>query len=126
MKIFKLAVLTWCLCVLAGFIGFIDWSHAQNEPSPSDNMKTFSTTDQTGFKEGRYRGKVVRVDGTDVVITTKEGEEISLHRDETTKTAGKIKKGDMIEVHVNDQHHILSMKPFSQSETSKTNAGTKK
>jgi P2-related tail formation protein len=126
MKTFKLAVLTWCLCVLAGFIGFIDWSHAQNEPSPSDNMKTFSTTDQTGFKEGRYRGKVVRVDGTDVVITTKEGEEISLHRDETTKTAGKIKKGDMIEVHVNDQHHILSMKPFSQSETSKTNAGTKK
>jgi len=126
MKTFKLAVLTWCLCVLAGFIGFIDWSHAQNEPSPSDNMKTFSTTDQTGFKEGRYRGKVVRVDGTDVVITTKEGEEISLHRDETTKTAGKIKKGDMIEVHVNDQHHILSMKPFSQTETSKTNAGTKK
>jgi hypothetical protein len=126
MKSFKLAILTWCLFVLAGFIGVVDWSHAQNEPSPSDNMKTFSTTDQTGFKEGRYRGKVIRVDGTDVVITTKEGEEISLHRDETTKAVGQIKQGDMIEVNVNDQHHILSMKPFSQKEIRKTNAGTKK
>jgi hypothetical protein len=114
------------MCVLAGFIGFVDSSQAQNEPSPSDNMKTFSTTDQTGFKEGRYRGKVVRAEGSDVVIKTKEGEEISLHRDETTKTVGKIKQGDMIEANVNDEHHILSMKPFSQSGTSKTNAGTKK
>jgi hypothetical protein len=32
----------------------------------------------------------------------------------------------MIEANVNDEHHILSMKPFSQSGTSKTNAGTKK
>jgi hypothetical protein len=125
MKSFKLAVLAWCMCVLAGLIGFVDSSQAQNEPSPSDNMKTFSTTDQTGFKEGRYRGKVVRADGSDVVITTKEGEEISLHRDETTKVVGKIKQGDMIEVNVNDQHHILSMKPFSLKDASKTNAGTK-
>lgn len=126
MKSVQLTILTWCLCVLAAFIGFVDRSQAQNEPSPSDNMKTFSTTDQTGFKEGRYRGKVVRVDKTEVVITTKEGEEVSLHRDETTKAVGKIKQGDMIEVNVNDQHHILTMKPFSPSETRKTNAGTKK
>jgi hypothetical protein len=126
MKGLKLAILTWFLFVLAAFIGFVDKSEAQNEPSPSDNMKTFSTTDQTGFKESRYRGKVVRMDGDDVVITTKEGKEISLHRDETTKAAGKIKQGDMIEVQVNDQHHIVSMKPFSQKEIRKTNAGTKK
>ncbi|MGE0469332.1 MAG: hypothetical protein Nkreftii_002178 [Candidatus Nitrospira kreftii] len=126
MKSFTLAILTWCLFILAAFIGFVDRAEAQNEPSPSDNMKTFSTTDQTGFKESRYRGKVVRVDASEVVITTKEGEEISLHRDETTKAAGKIKQGDMIEVQVNDQHHILSMKPFSQNEMRKTNAGTKK
>lgn len=126
MKRFKLAVLTWCMCILAVCIGFVDVSQAQNEPSPSDNMKTFSLTDQTGFKEGRYRGKVIRADGPDVVITTKEGEEISLHRDKTTKSVGQIKPGDMIEVNVNDQHHIVSMKPFSQRDTSKTNAGTKK
>ncbi len=100
-------------------------AHAQDSPSPSDNMKTFSTTDQTGFKEGRYRGKVLHIDGNEVVIKAKEGE-VRLHRDEATKTVGQIKQGDMIEAQANDQQHLLSIRPLSQSDAEKTNAGKKK
>ena len=98
---------------------------AQESPSPSDNMKSFSVTDQTAFKEGRYRGKVVSIEGNEVVIKTKEGE-VRLPRDDTTKTVGQIKQGDTVEAQANDQQHLLSIRPFSQPDAEKTNAGKKK
>ncbi|MBX3301816.1 MAG: hypothetical protein KF693_06360 [Nitrospira sp.] len=125
MKTFQLVSVIGCTCVVVALCGFISPSHGQESPSPSDNMKPFSVTDETGFKEGRFRGEVVRIDGTDVVIKTKDGE-VRLHRDQTTKTVGQIKQGDVIEVQTNDQAHILSMKPFSQGDANKTNAGKKK
>lgn len=110
-------LLTSCLLGMA---------EAQNKPSPSDNMKTFSATDQTGFKENRFRGEVVRVDQTEYVIKTKDGKEVILHRDQTSKVVGAIKQGDMIEAEVDANNHILSVKPFSQGDAEKTNAGKQK
>ena len=121
----KLFVHTWRLALVVVTLVFVGSSHAQDSPSPSDNMKPFSVTDETGFKEGRFRGEVARIDGADVVIKTKDGE-VRLHRDKTTKTVGQITKGDVIEVEADDQNHILSMKPFSQRDADKTNAGKKK
>lgn len=120
-----LFVLTWCVALAVATLGFVGSSHAQDSPSPSDNMKPFSVTDETGFKEGRFRGEVVRIDGADVVIKTKDGE-VRLHRDKTTKTVGQIKKGSMVEAEADDQNHILSLQPFSQGDVNKTNAGKKK
>jgi len=120
-----LAVLTWCGAVAVVTVGFDGLSHAQESPSPSDNMKPFSVTDETGFKEGRFRGEVVRIDGDDVVLKTKDGE-VRLHRDRTSKVSGQLKMGKMVEVEVNDQKQILSMEPFSQGDAAKTNAGKKK
>lgn len=120
-----LVVLTWCGAVAIATVGFEGLSHGQESPSPSDNMKPFSVTDETGFKEGRFRGEVVRIDGDDVVLKTKDGE-VRLHRDKTSKVNGQLKAGKMVEVEVNDQKHILSMEPFSQGDAAKTNAGKKK
>jgi hypothetical protein len=117
---------TWAFFFMVTTLIFGGLSQAQNSPSPSDNMKTFSVTDQTGFKEGRIRGEVVQLDGNSVVIKTKEGQEIELHRDATTKSVEVIKRGDQVEAEADDKHHILSVKPFSQSDASKTNAGKKK
>lgn len=120
-----LVVLTWCGAVAIATVGFEGLSHGQESPSPSDNMKPFSVTDETGFEEGRFRGEVVRLDGNDVVLKTKDGE-VRLHRNEKTKSGGPIKKGDMIEVKADEQDHILSIEPFSQRDANKTNAGKKK
>jgi hypothetical protein len=112
-------------CVVAALYGYVGSSQGQDSPAPGDNMKPFSVTDETGFKEGRFRGEVLRLDGNDVVIKSKHGE-VRLHRDMTTKTVGVIKKGDMIEVEADDQNHILSMEPYSQRDANETNAGKKK
>lgn len=116
----------WAFTFIVGTVSFISLCQAQNSPSPSDNMKTFSMTDQTGFKEGRFRGEVVQLDENSVVIKTKEGKEIELHRDATTKTVGGIKQGDQVEAEADDKRHILSIKPFAQSDANKTNSGKKK
>ncbi|MBL8036619.1 MAG: hypothetical protein JNN16_03865 [Nitrospira sp.] len=42
-------------------LAFVSAVQAENSPSPSDNMKSFSVTDETSFKENRVRGEVVRV-----------------------------------------------------------------
>jgi len=89
---------------------------ALNEPSPGDNMKPFSLTDQTGFKETRFRGEVVRIDGKDYLIKTKDGEEVRLHTDRTTRTVGQIKEGDRIQADVDEKNNVSSMELFSYSD----------
>lgn len=120
----KIASVTSCVVVLG--LGLFTVANAQDSPSPSDNMKTFSVTDQTGFKENRFRGQIVRIDGTDYFIKTKEGTEVKLHRGETTKVTGTMKQGDMIEAKVDDNNHMLSIHPFSKDDMEKTNAGKQK
>lgn len=113
------------LILLLG-LGLFTMADAQDSPSPSDNMKSFSVTDQTNFKENRFRGQIVRIDGSDYFIKTKDGTEVQLHRGETTKVTGTIKQGDMIEAKVDDNKHMLSIKPFSKDDMEKTNAGKQK
>lgn len=118
-------VLTWCMTVVVATLGSAGLSLAQDSPSPSDNMKPFSITDETGFKEGRFRGEVVRLEGNEVILKTKDGE-VRLHRDKTSKVGGQLKTGKMVEVEADDQNHIVSIEPFSQGDAAKTNAGKKK
>lgn len=125
MNIHQCVVLTSCIAICLATFGFAGSSPAQDSPSPSDNMKPFSVTDETGFKKGRFRGEVVGIDKADVVLKTKDGE-VRLHRDKTSKVGDQLKMGKMVEVEVNDKNHILSMEPFSQGDANKTNAGKKK
>lgn len=57
------------------------------------------------------KGDVLRVEGENVFIKGKDGKEVRVHVDATTQTGtnNEIKRGDPIEVQVNDQHHALSI-----------------
>lgn len=106
-------------CGIMLSLSVISVTQAQDSPSPEDNMKPFSQTDPTGFKEGRFRGEVVRIDGQDYIIKTKHGEEKRLHVDESTKKTGSIKQGDSVEVQLDPKNHVLSIKPYSQEPINK-------
>lgn len=107
-------------CGVALSLSLFSLAQAQDSPSPSDNMKTFSQTDQTGFKEGRFRGEVVRIDGQHYIIKTKDGEEMRLHLDKTTKKTGTFKQGDGIEAEVGAKNHVLSIKPYPKDPVDKS------
>ena len=100
-------------------LSVISVTQAQDSPLPGDNMKPFSQTDPTGFKEGRFRGEVVRIDGQHYIIKTKHGEEKRLLIDEHTKKTGSLKQGDRVEVQLDSKNHVLSIKPYSQEPMNK-------
>ena len=122
-------------------LGLSQAAQAENEPGPSDVMKTFSVTDQEGFSsdddkqknvnnaEGSKRadgaktikGEVVRIEGDIYFVKGQDGKEIRLYTDKTTQMARNIEPGYHIEAKVNDQNHALSILS-EQSETDRRNA----
>ena len=114
-------------------LGISNAVQAEHEPAPSDVMKTDSVTDRQGFQsdddkqkhgvressraggEKTIQGELSRVEKGNYFVTVKEGEEVRVHTDKTTKMMGKIKKGDRIEAKVNDQSHALSMRKADAS-----------
>lgn len=109
-------------------LGLSTVAQAENEPGPSDVMKTNSVTSQKGFSsdedkqengndKGRkhadgaktVQGELTRVKDANYFLKVKDGKEVRLHTDNTTKMMGDIKKGDRIEATVNDQTHAVSI-----------------
>jgi hypothetical protein len=111
-------------------LGLSNAAQAGNAPGASDVMKTDSVTDRQGFqsdddkqrnvddKMGSNRadgaktikGELFRVEDGNYFVKVKDGKEVRLHTDKTTKMIGEIKKGDRIEAQVNDQNHALSIR----------------
>ena len=58
----------------------------------------------------RIEGEVLRVDGKDYFVMGKDGQEICLHRDPTTRKIGNISQGNRIVATVNDQNHMRSIR----------------
>ncbi len=103
-------------------------AQAEHPPSPSDVMKTDSTSDRQGYQsdddhqsnvtserssaEGSktVKGELTRVENANYFVKGKDGKEVRLHTDKTTKMKGEIKKGDQIEANVNDKNHALSIR----------------
>ena len=103
-------------------------AQAEHPPSPSDLMKTDSTSDRKGYQsdddklknvetesshaEGSrmIKGELMRVQDAEYFIRGKDGKEVRLHTDKTTEMKGTVKKGDRIEAMVNDQNHALSIR----------------
>lgn len=110
-------------------LGLSNAAQAEHTPAPSDVMKTDSVTDRQGFQsdddkqknvdnekgskraEGAksIKGELARVENGNYFVKVKDGKEVRLHTDKTTKMMGEIKKGDRIEAMVNDQNHALSI-----------------
>lgn len=110
-------------------LGLTNLAQAEHSPSPSDVMKTDSVTNRQGFqsdddklqnvdagKEGAaggtktIKGELSRIKDGHYFVKLKEGGEVRLHADKTTKMVGKITKGDQIEATVNDQDHATSIR----------------
>jgi hypothetical protein len=110
-------------------LGLSNAVRGEHAPGPSDLMKTDSVTDKQGFQsdddkqknvdnemsgnrvEGAktVQGELTRVEDANYFIKVKDGKEVRLHTDKTTKMMGEIKKGDRIEAKVNDQSHAISI-----------------
>ncbi|MBC7838616.1 MAG: hypothetical protein H7Y39_08275 [Nitrospiraceae bacterium] len=58
----------------------------------------------------RIEGEVLRVDGKEYFVMGKDGQEILLHSDPTTRKVGSISQGDRIVATVNDQNHMRSIR----------------
>ena len=123
-------------CGFLLFLGLSNAAQAGNVPGASDVMKTDSQTDRQGFqsdddkqknvddKKGSTRaedaktitGELFRVKDGNYFVKVKDGKEVRLHTDKTTKMTGEIKKGDRIEAQVNNQHHALSIRSAQGTE----------
>ena len=110
-------------------LGLSNAVQAEHAPGPSDVMKTDSVTDKQGFQsdddkqknvdnekssnpvEGAktIQGELTRVEDGNYFVKVKDGKEIRLHTDKTTKMMGEVKKGDRIEAKMNNQNHALSI-----------------
>jgi hypothetical protein len=58
----------------------------------------------------RIEGELLRVEGKDYFVMGKDGQEIRLHSDPTTRKIGNISQGDRIVATVNDQNHMRSIR----------------
>jgi len=108
---------------------------AEHEPAPSDVMKTDSMTDRQGFQSDddkqknvdnekgsnsakgakTIKGELFRVEDGNYFVKVKDGKEVRLHTDKTTKMIGEIKKGERIEAKVNNENHALSIRKADAS-----------
>jgi hypothetical protein len=55
-------------------------------------------------------GDLVNVDYGDYIVKAKDGKEVRVHTDRKTLTMGQLKKGDRVEVKVDDHNNALSIR----------------
>ena len=110
-------------------LGLSNSAQAEHTPAPSDVMKTDSVTDRQGFQSDddkqrnvdnekgsnsakgakTIKGELSRVEDGNYFVKAKDGKEVRVHTDKTTKMMGEIKKGERIEAMVNSENHALSI-----------------
>lgn len=56
------------------------------------------------------KGDLVRVDYGDYIVKEKDGQEVRVQMTKKTQIMGQLKKGDRIEVKVDDQNNALSIR----------------
>lgn len=109
-------------------LGLSTATQAGNAASAADDMQADQTDRRQGGQEARDKhlqdpmrggqsqnsktitGEVLRVEGDNYFVNGKDGKEVRLHTDDTTKMTENIRQGDRIEADVNDQNHALSIR----------------
>ena len=61
-------------------------------------------------------GEVLRVEGTNYVVKREDGKEVSVYADSATQIIGDINEGYKIEVEVNPQNHVVSIRSTSATD----------
>ena len=120
--------------MLCGFVLSVGTAYvvqAEHSPGASDVMKRDSLTEsqehnfqsdddkQQNVKDKKsggsasgaktVTGELLRVDEANYFVKAKDGTEVRLHTDKTTKMKGVIQKGDQIKATFNDRNHALSI-----------------
>jgi len=108
-----------------GLLLWLDLSHtaqvvnaaqASHPASPADQLERKSGqasghTAREKLKVGhRIEGELLRVEGKDYFVMGKDGQEIRLQSDPTTRKIGNISQGHRIVATVNDQNHMRSIR----------------
>jgi Cu/Ag efflux protein CusF len=87
-----------CVCFLG--LGLSTPMHAAEKQSAAkDTVQDIET----------IKGEVLRMKGEHVYVKSSDGKEMHLHIKPTTQLMGEIKKGNHVEVKVDDQHNALSV-----------------
>ena len=56
------------------------------------------------------KGDLVRLDYGDYIVKEQDGKEVRVHTGKKTQIMGQLKKGDRVEVKVDDQNNALSIR----------------
>ena len=101
---------------LSHTVQVVNAAQASHPASPADAVGR--KADQVGvyaarekLKVGhRIEGELLRIEGKDYFVMGKDGQEIRLHSNSTTRKIGNISQGDRIVATVNDQNHMRSIR----------------
>jgi hypothetical protein len=100
--------------LLCGFLVCLGLSHAaqaNTEVSATDGMKPGGQADQKDMTLQRQshviQGDVLRMEDGHYVVKQKDGKEVLVATDHTTKIMGHIKNGDRVVANVDDQNRTL-------------------
>lgn len=105
-------------------LGLSNAAQADNAASSVDKLKADQSDRRQGGQEAgekqmndmeggqskdgtSIKGEVLGVEGDNLLVKAKDGEEVRLQIDETTQKARNIEPGERIEAKVNDQNHAL-------------------
>jgi hypothetical protein len=70
--------------------------------------------DETGASRLEHakviKGELVRVDYGDYIVKEQDGNEVRVHMGNKTQIMGQLKKGDRVEVKVDDKNNALSIR----------------
>jgi hypothetical protein len=104
------------------WLGLSTTAQAVNAEQPSQPtsrgeavVKKDSQVDMNAAREKlrvghRIEGELLRIEGKDYFVMGKDGQEIRLHSDPTTRKIGNISRGNRIVATVNDQYHMRSIR----------------
>jgi len=107
-----------CGCLLG--LGFCTAMQAAEQPSIPERMKPglsahrehdpVKPDEDTGQSIETIKGEVLRIKGQHFYVRQSDGKEMHLHIKPTTLMKRELKKGDRIEVKVDDQNNALSIR----------------
>jgi Cu/Ag efflux protein CusF len=100
----KLNVIGVLSCVLG--VGFGTALQAAEKPSAPERMNPGLSVQGIEI----IKGEVVRVKGQHFYLRQSDGKEMHLHAKPTTEMKRELKKGDRIEVQVDDQNNAVSIR----------------
>lgn len=85
--------------------------HAESSADPTRGRQVGVSGKRDKLKGShRIEGEVLRIEGQHYVVLGRDGKEVRLHSDQTTRKTGNISQGTRIVASINDQNHVRSIR----------------